>query len=192
MKTDERKRIRNILEKELDTKRFEHTLGVAYTAASLAMVHGEDIEKSLLAGLLHDCAKCENYKTQMDLCKKEKMELSEAEKEKNSPLLHAKAGKVLAKEKYGVCDKEILNAICYHTTGRPGMSELEKIVFIADYIEPMRKHAVNLPVIRKTAYLDLDEALRIILCDTLQYLNTKEGTIDTMTKKTYDYYCLEC
>lgn len=68
------------------------------------------------------------------------------------------------------------------------MSQLEKIIYIADYIEPGRKHAPNLPKVRKLAFQDLDEALLKILEDTLGYLGSVGGTIDPMTKRTYDYY----
>jgi predicted HD superfamily hydrolase involved in NAD metabolism len=82
-------------------------------------------------------------------------------------LLHAKVGSFLAKEKYGIEDEDVLNAIRYHTTGRPCMSTLEKILYIADYIEPGRKHASNLLQIRRMAFQDLDKTLFKILEDTL-------------------------
>jgi predicted HD superfamily hydrolase involved in NAD metabolism len=188
MKTGDLKQIRKTLEKELEPKRYEHTLGVAYTAATMAMVHGEDSDKALLAGMLHDCAKCLSYRRQLALCKENGITLSEVEAAKDSPLLHAKAGMALAKTKYGVEDEDILNAICYHTTGRPAMSPLEKIIYIADYMEPGRKHAQNLPLVRKMAYQDLDDTMRQILSDSLSYLDEKGGAIDPMTEKTYRYY----
>lgn len=184
------------MEQTLERKRFEHTLGVAYTAANLAMVHGVSVEKALTAGMLHDCAKCMSHHKQISLCKKNKMVLSEIETENHSPLLHAKAGSCLARKKYGVADEEILQAISYHTTGRPNMSPLEKIIYIADYIEPGRERAKrsyadvqNLQEVRKMAYQDLDKTLCKILSDTLDYLSRKGGRIDSMTRDTYEYYC---
>ncbi|MBO5472931.1 MAG: bis(5'-nucleosyl)-tetraphosphatase (symmetrical) YqeK [Lachnospiraceae bacterium] len=188
MKVSDISKLRKAMEKELEAKRYEHTLSVAYTAANLAMVHGEDVDRALTAGMLHDCAKCMSHSKQAALCEKNHIRLSEAELAKNSPLIHAKSGSVLAKTKYHIKDQDILNAICYHTTGRPNMSLLEKIVYIADYIEPGRKHAGNLPEIRRLAYQDLDAALRRILGDTLIYLSQKGGQVDTMTQKTYDFY----
>lgn len=188
MKSSDINKLRKAMEKELEAKRYEHTLSVAYTAANLAMVYGEDIGKALTAGMLHDCAKCMSHSKQVAVCTKNHMRLSEAEAAKNSPLIHAKAGSVLAKTKYKIEDQDILNAICYHTTGRPDMSLLEKIVYIADYIEPGRKHAENLPKIRRLAYQDLDAAMCDILRDTLTYLSKKGGQIDSMTQKTYDFY----
>ncbi len=114
--------------------------------------------------------------------------VSEVELQNPAALLHAKAGSFLARKKYGVTDDDILNAIKYHTTGRPEMSKLEKILYIADYIEPGRKHAANLLQIRKMAYQDLDQTLFKILEDTLSYLLTTGGEIDSMTQETYDYY----
>ena len=175
------------LEQELNYKRFVHTLAVAGTAAFLAMCYGADIEKAEIAGLLHDCAKCLDVRKMQRLCEKAGLEISPYERSSGS-LLHSKAGSVLAAEKYGVTDPDLLNAIRYHTTGRPGMSLLEKIIFVADYIEPGRFSAKNLPLVRKMAFADIDEALLKILYDTLVYLNSTGNTVDPMTQKTYDYY----
>lgn len=201
MKTPNLKKLRKELEKELETKRYEHTLSVAYTAANLAAVHGADVETALVAGMLHDCAKCLGYKKQLSLCKKNHIQLSELESKKDSPLLHAKAGSILARKTYGITDEDILNAIAYHTTGRPQMSLLEKIIYIADYIEPERRHIKRsaddaqpdrLTQIRRIAYQNLDEALCGILGDSLSYLEEKGGSVDYMTQKTYEYYRQHC
>lgn len=175
------------LEQELNYKRFVHTMAVAGTASSLAMCYGMNIQKAELAGLLHDCAKCIDVRKMQKLCEKAGLEITPFEAGSGS-LLHSKAGSVLAAEKYGCTDPDILNAIRYHTTGRPGMSLLEKIIFVADYIEPGRYTAKNLPEIRKMAFEDIDEALMKILYDTLVYLNSTGNTVDPMTQKTYDYY----
>lgn len=187
MKTANIKKIRKKLEKTLDSKRYEHTLGVAYTASALAMCNQADSEKALIAGLLHDCAKCLSNEKRIEICKKNNIPITEIEK-KNPFLLHAKAGKYLAQKKFHIEDEDILNAILYHTTGRPGMSILERIIYIADYIEPGRKHAPNLPEVRKLAFRDIDAAFLQILSDILKYLNDGDNTIDPMTQETYDYY----
>ena len=98
------------LEQELNYKRFVHTLAVAGTAASLAMCYGADIEKAEIAGLLHDCAKCLDVRKMQRLCEKAGLEISPYERSSGS-LLHSKAGSVLAAEKYGVTDPDLLNAI---------------------------------------------------------------------------------
>lgn len=179
--------LRTKIKKTQDKKRFEHTLGVTYTAACLAMCYDVDTERAQIAGLLHDCAKCLSNDKKVSLCKKQSIEINMTEA-KNPFLLHAKAGAYLAEHKYGIGDEDILNAVRYHTTGRPGMSTLEKIVFIADYIEPGRDHSARLPELRRLAFQDLDRALIEILKDTLSYLNGLENEIDPMTRRTYDYY----
>ena len=180
-------KIRKKMEKTLDPKRYEHTLGVAYTASCLAMCHGADPVKAKVAGLLHDSAKCMTNEKMIAICEKNHLPISQVEWE-NPFLLHAKVGSYLAKSEYHITDQDILNAILYHTTGRPGMSLLEKIVYMADYIEPSRKQAPHLSDIRKLAFHDLDEALFLILKDTLEYLQGIGNTVDQMTQETYDFY----
>lgn len=179
--------LRAKIKKTQDKKRFEHTLGVTYTAACLAMCYDIDTGRAEIAGLLHDCAKCLSNEKKISLCKKQSIEINLTEA-KNPFLLHAKAGAYLAQYKYGIRDEDILNAVRYHTTGRPGMSTLEKIVFIADYIEPGRSHSERLPELRRLAFQNLDRALVEILKDTLSYLESTENEIDPMTQRTYDHY----
>ena len=131
-------KIQHVLKKELDDNRYQHTLGVMYTAASMAMCYDVDVLKALYAGLLHDCAKCIPNDKKLHLCGKYGFTVSDIERE-NPSLLHAKLGACLAHEKYGVTDKEIIHAIESHTTGCPAMTMLEKIIYIADYIEPGRR-----------------------------------------------------
>lgn len=178
------------MKKKLDPFRYEHTLGVMYTAAALAMRHEVDMEEALLAGLLHDCAKCYSDEKKFELCKKYGVVLSEFEK-KNTALIHARLGAVLAKEKYGVESNDVCHAIASHTTGAPAMNKLQQIIFIADYIEPHRDRAGRLSEIRRTAFEDLDAACRMILTDTLNYLADSPKMVDPMTKETYDYYISE-
>lgn len=187
MKKFSRVELIKTLEQELGYKRFIHTLSVAGTASSLAMCYGADLEKAETAGLLHDCAKCLDVRKMQKVCEKAGLTVSSFEADSGS-LLHSKAGSVLAAEKYGITDPDMINAIRYHTTGRPGMSLLEKIIFVADYIEPGRFTAPNLPLVRRLAFSDIDEALMKILYDTLVYLNSTGLVVDPMTQKTYDYY----
>ena len=180
-------KIRRKLMAELDKNRYEHTLGVMYTAASLAMRYDADIDKALLSGLLRDCAKCIPADTKIKMCDKYHLSVSEVEKA-NPSLLHAKLGAFLAAKKYHVEDRDILNAIASHTTGHPQMTLLEKIIFIADYIEPGREELPNMAEVRKLAFDDIDTCLYRILEDTLIYLNSKNMPIDIMTEKTFLYY----
>ena len=187
MKSIDMHKIRKQLAKVLDSKRYEHTQGVAYTSAALAMRYGEDVQKAELAGLLHDCAKCLDNEKKIHICKKHNIAISDAEL-KNPFLLHAKVGGYLTKEKYKIDDEDIINAVTYHTTGRPGMSLLEKIVYIADYIEPGRDYASNLDEVRNLCFRDLDEALLQILEDILVHLKESKKEIDPMTQMTYEFY----
>ena len=163
--------LRRQMKKVLKTERFDHTLGVAYTAASLAF--------------LYDCAKYVEHK--VETCKKFHIPVTEAE-EKEPSLLHAKLGAYLAEHQYHVQDPEVLNAIRYHTTGHPNMTLLEKIIFVADYIEPNRKMLPHLSEIRKMAYRDLNEAIVHILQDTLAYLDQSSKIKDPETQRTLQYY----
>lgn len=175
------------LSKYLDEDRMTHTIGVMYTCAALAMAHGYDLKDAQAAGLLHDSAKCIPNKKKLKMCEEHKIPVTEFEK--NHPfLLHAKLGAYIAREKYGIKDEEILSSIAYHTTGRPAMSTLEKIVYIADYIEPLRDKATHLPKIRRLAFEDLDECMYEILKDTLIYLEENPKDIDSTTKDAFIYY----
>lgn len=179
--------IKKKLKKKLTKDRYVHTLGVANTCAALAMSLGLDIDDAYLAGLLHDCAKCIPDDIKIEKCEKHGIEITEIER--NSPyLLHAKLGAYMAKKKFGVENEEILSAICCHTTGKPEMTDLEMILFVADYIEPGRNKAAHLTEIRKMAFHDLRCAVYMILKDTLEYLKKKDNPIDDMTEKTYEYY----
>ncbi len=180
-------KIKQRLRRKLDADRYEHTIGVTYTATALAMRHNCDLKKAELAGLLHDCAKCMSDDAKLSKCVKYHLSVTETER-RNPYLLHSKLGAFLAMNKYHVDDKDILNAVLYHTTGRPAMSVLEKIVFIADYIEPGRSKAARLSEIRHIAFIDLDLTMYMILSDTMEYLKKKSGEIDTTTEKALTYY----
>lgn len=176
------------LAKELTKNRYRHTMGVMHTATCLAMRYGADLEQARLAGLLHDCAKCIPNKKKIEMCKKKHIPVSDFEIE-HPVLLHAKLGKYLAETDYGVRDLEVLSAIEWHTTGRPDMSLLEKIIYTADYIEPGRDKAPRLPEIRKLAFTDLDACICMILEDTVSYLSRNPKAMDPMTMDAYTFYC---
>ena len=139
----------------LGSKRLLHTLNVGYLSAHLADIYGCSKDKALLAGTLHDCAKELPIEEQTALAKKYCGDLFTEKK-----ILHSPAGATFAKEGFGIEDTEILDAICYHTTGRGNMTVLEKIVYLADKIEPSRTY-MDLEPIREAAEHDLDEAVRM-------------------------------
>ncbi len=159
----------------LRKKRLLHTINVAILSARYAMIYGGDVDKALIAGLMHDCAK----------------ELPEDEQKKmayslcgnlfdDSKLYHSPAGAVFAKEKFGIEDEEILNAITYHTTGRGGMTLLDKCVFLADKLEPARTYT-DLSQMRKTALTDLDEALRMCQASVIKKFEEKGRKLHPLT-----------
>ncbi len=182
-------KIKKKLKKKLDKERYHHTLDVASTAVCMAMRYEVDLETANLAGLLHDCAKCIPDDEKYELCAKYNISLSDAERQ-NPSLLHAKLGAYIARDKYGVKDQEILDAITWHTTGKADMTTLEKIIFIADYIEPGRTKQKNLAQIRKMAFINLDETMYLIVKDTLEYLSTTPKTIDENTHGAFGYYSI--
>lgn len=184
METNE---IRKKLKKELSKDRYDHTKGVMYTAACLAMAYHYSIDKAMLAGLLHDCAKCRKSSDNFELCDTHNVLVTQVERD-NPALIHAKAGAIVAKEEYMVTDPEILHAIRVHTTGEPDMSLLDKIIFVADYIEPGRDKAPRLEELRQLAFHNIDACVAEILYDTLHFLNKKNGVVDPQTSITYEFY----
>lgn len=183
---EEREIIEGIKEKN-SYKRFVHIMGVKYMCTALAMKYGYDIEKASLCGLFHDVAK--HYSDEKLLAKAKKYNIEITKSEKEAPyLLHGKVGAYIAENKYDFKDEEVLDAIRYHTTGKPEMSLIGKILFIADYIEPSRKSIPGLDEIRKLAFEDLDAAVRAKLVNMTGYLKESKDVIDDMTEKTLNYY----
>lgn len=152
----------------LDAPRFHHTMGVVISAEELASQYGADPVKARAAALLHDVAK--GYGRERLL--KEALEfgivLSDIERRAPS-LIHAPLGAEVARREFGVGDPDILAAVRYHTTGRAGMSLLEKVVFLADYVEPGRTHP-GVERVREAARHDLDRAALLALDQTIVYL----------------------
>ena len=179
--------LRSKLKTKLDPMRYEHSLSVSFTCMNLAMRYGYDIDKAELAGMMHDCGKRFADEIILKKCISHKIPVTDAEM-KALPVLHAKYGAWLAENKYGIEDPEIISAIACHTTGKADMSVLDKIVYIADYIEPRRYKADNLPQMRRLAYEDLDQTMYEILKSTLEYLAKKGADADPMTATAYEYF----
>lgn len=179
--------LRNELKGILTPSRFEHTISVSFICTALAMRYEYDLDKAELAGLLHDCAKHYGDEEIIKKCRKQDILLTDDEL-RAPVVLHAKYGAWLAEHKYGIKDEEVINAIRWHTTGKPEMSLLEKIVFTADYIEPRRNKAADLPLVRSLAFADLEDCVYRILKDTLDYLKGKGSFVDSMSNQAYVYY----
>lgn len=154
------------LKKTIGDRLYRHCTNVMNTSAELAKQYNVPIEKAKIAGLLHDCGKLLNK----DI----------------GDLEHASLGVEIASQSYGIEDKEILDAIFYHTTGRENMTMLEKIVYLADKIEPDRNYE-NVDKIRELAYNDIDKAIIMSLENTLNYLKSINVVIDEATIKTLEY-----
>ena len=152
----------------LKHKRIPHVLGTEQEAVRLAERYGADVEKARVAALLHDCTKKLSMEEQLALCEKYGIQLDELE-QKALKLLHSKTGAAIARDMFGV-DDEIYSAIWYHTTGHANMTKLEKIIYLADYIEPTRDFP-GVDELRNVCYEDLDKGL----------LKGLEMTIEEMT-----------
>ena len=140
----------------LKHKRIPHVLGTEQEAIRLAERYSADVEKARRAALLHDCTKKLEMEEQLALCKQYGIELDELE-QVALKLLHSKTGAAIARNVFGV-DDELYSAIWYHTTGRANMTLMEKIIYLADYIEPTRDFP-DVDVLRKACYEDLDKGL---------------------------------
>lgn len=166
-------------------ERYKHSLGVMNTAIGLAEIYGVDIEKARKAGLLHDCAK---FKDQINLLKMahDFDIILDSVMEHNTGLLHGPIGAKIAEIEYNIRDKEILDAICYHTTGRERMTVLDKIIYIADYIEPGRSFkGVN--EVRKLACENLDKSILLAMDNTIKFVIDKGQLIHLDTIKSRNY-----
>ncbi|PRX20613.1 putative HD superfamily hydrolase involved in NAD metabolism [Orenia metallireducens] len=156
-------------------KRLKHTLGVRDTAIDLAKKYDVDVEKARWAGLLHDCAK--RISNNLLLQRAEEFGIVIDDIYKRVPtLLHAPIGAEIAKREFGIDDVDILNAISLHTLGHKDMTTLDKIIFLADYIEPNRDcEAIN-QLRESIKDKSLDEAVRLACENTLKY-NLEEGRV---------------
>ena len=172
------------LKENLDSERYEHSLGVAECAAELAERFGLDKEKAYLCGLIHDCAKCfsnEELKASICDCK----DLCDGELI-NPKTYHAPAGAILAKQELGICDDEILSATRWHTLGKVEMSDFEKIIFIADKIEKRTRPLEHREPIEKALEKSLDDALLVCYGSTIKSLVDRDLKICYQTIEIYN------
>ena len=181
--------IKEKLQSALSIDRYIHTLGDAEEAQKLAAVYGdaELVKKAEYAGLLHDCAKDYPDDMKKRFCKEYHVPVDDVMK-KQLGLIHPFLGAEVAKREYGVEDEDIIGAIRWHTTGKPEMTVLEKIVFIADYIEPNRKPFDGLEKARKLAYENLDKAMAYILESTIEYVKERNRALHPYSVEALEYY----
>lgn len=169
----------------LDQQRVPHVLGTEETAADLARRWGADEEDARRAALLHDCTKRLSREEHLALCEKYHIPVDEQERQAGGKLLHAKTGAALARDMFGVSDG-IYQAIYWHTTGKADMTLLEKIVYLADYIEPTREFGA-LRELRPLAYKDLDRALLRGLDLAVEDLSRKGMVLHPNSVRARDY-----
>jgi len=173
----------------LTKERYMHSLGVADSSAKLADRYGYDAEKAYLAGLLHDCAKNIPKIQQLKICEDNHMPLDDIERITDG-LIHAKTGVIIAKTQFGLTDAELLDAISFHATGRENMTLIEKIVYLADMIEPFRQFK-NLDDLRKEAFCDLESALIMQMNITIGFTLNKNSILHPATILARNYLLIE-
>lgn len=167
------------LRQRLSARRFLHTEGVAASAKKLAEVYGVDPDRAELAGWIHDCAKELPLAEMQALISEKQIPIDDTVMRSRS-LLHGPAGSIYAEKYYGISDAEIQSAVFYHTTGRPDMSLMEKIIFLADYIEPSRDFP-RVELIRELAFTDLTAALIEAYDSTIRHLIDQKAYIYDLT-----------
>lgn len=176
--------INSYIETNFSEKRKIHTQGVRDCAIMLAKKYGADEEKAEVAALFHDMFRgvpedvLNYYVKHLELDKKYY---------NNRNLAHGKIAAIIMKRDYEIDDDDIINAVSFHTTGRPGMSLLEKIIYIADAIEPNRNYP-GVDQLRRAAECDIDEACLLSLTRTIGYVESQGNFLDTDTLDARDYF----
>ncbi|WP_422486278.1 bis(5'-nucleosyl)-tetraphosphatase (symmetrical) YqeK [Gudongella sp. DL1XJH-153] len=178
-------RIIEVLRDRIGEKRLEHTLSVVEESLILAKKHKAPEEKVKIAALLHDFAKNITLEESIELVNKYNLELDDITKT-STELIHGPLGARMVRDYFNIGDQEILNAITYHTTGKENMTTVEKIVFLADFIEPARNFD-GIELIRERALENLDEAILMALDSTISYLINKRSIIHVNTVNARNY-----
>ena len=176
--------LRPIAMSYLKPKRMPHVLGTEQEAVRLVRRYGGDETQARIAALLHDCTKKLDMAQQLALCEKYGIMLDELE-QRALKLLHSKTGAAMARDVFGVEDA-VYDAILYHTTGKPDMTRLEKIIYLADYIEPTRDFP-GVDELRKTVYEDMDKGLLMGLTMTIQEMEEMGNPVHHQTRDARDY-----
>lgn len=171
---------------EKDEERYWHSVSVAITAVTLADIYGANKDDCLIAGILHDYCKCFSFDEMLKLCDEYKVNLTEEDK-KADGCIHGFLAAKICKYKYDIND-EVYSAIYYHTCGRPNMTILEKIIYISDFIEPLRRFRDKVEEVRRLAYTNIDNAIVLSAEMGLNFLKNTNKFIHSNTQKTLDFY----
>lgn len=177
--------ILKFVDETLTDKRKIHTAGVRDMALKLCDIYGADKEKVEIASLCHDLYRGKSIEELNNLVRKYNLGDEYID---NPNLAHGKIAAAVMKDILKIDDDDILNAVSFHTTGRPAMSQIEKIIYISDAIEINRKPYPNLEKIRELALTDLDKACEMSLKNTINFLNELNKTIDEDTLDAYRYF----
>lgn len=178
--------INNYLKNNMKESRYLHTLGVKKMAVKLAEQYGADREKAEAAAMLHDICKSDDYPIEVLNRYVRKFDLGD-KYIGNRGLSHSRVAAELIPELTGICDEEIIDAVRYHTTGRPGMSLLEKIIYIADAIEENRDYP-GVEELRKIAFEDIDKACVKAMSDAIELVKSRGQFLDEESVAARDYY----
>ena len=182
-------KLKNILKKRLSRERYEHSLGTMETMIKLAENYSADVKKATLIGLLHDYTKDCSIGQQLKYITKYKIPIQEGEILAPN-LHHAITAPVVIKNELGIDDREILSAIRYHTTAKEKMTQLEKMIYVADFIEPQRDYQ-DVNMYRKLAYLNLDKALFLGLRWNIEKLLKEKDYIHPDSLSAYNSYIIK-
>ncbi|MBB4825788.1 putative HD superfamily hydrolase involved in NAD metabolism [Sporosarcina luteola] len=171
------------VDKRLPSKRAAHVFRVTETAAALADLYSIEVEKAEIAALCHDIAKAMDREQLQTILEENGMDRRYLSF--HHELWHAPAGAIIAKKEFGITDEDVLHAIMYHTTGRKGMSDLEKVIYIADLIEPGRDFP-GVEDLRLIAQISLEDAMKASISHTLQYLIGQQVAIHPDSVECYN------
>lgn len=175
---------KNIIKVKMGKKRYTHSINVAKAAQQLAIRYGGDIEKAMIAGILHDITKEMPFDQQLQIIESNGIILNNVQS--FSPKTwHAISGSVVIEKEIGIADEDILNAVKYHTSGRANMSLLEKIIFVADFIGEERDYK-GVDVMRSKAKKSLEEAMLYGVTFTIRDLAERQCAIDMNTLALYN------
>jgi predicted HD superfamily hydrolase involved in NAD metabolism len=184
-----REHMLSLVRQHLTEQRYQHTLGVLESAIELARQYGADVEKAEQAAIFHDYAKFRNEKEMMQIIK-DTPNMPQDLLHYHKELWHAPVGALLVRKEAGIKDDEVLKAIFYHTTGRPHMTLLEKIIYLADYIEPGRVFP-GVDQVRALAKSNLNQALLSAMERTILFIEKKGESVYPLTRQAFEALALE-
>jgi len=175
---------KQLARRSMGDKRYQHTRNVEALAVQLAEQYGENPEKAALAALLHDCAK-ELPRQELLRIMRENVIIAENGEERPAPVWHGICASILARTQWGVTDEAVLSAIACHTTGKPGMSRLDKILFLADMTCAERDFP-GVDALRALVRQDLDRAMIAALRQTIRFVEQSGKEVDPMSRMTLE------